>query len=590
MADLLIRIAGDYAAEEAFGKAAGDVKELGRALVEFAKESVEAFNQQEKADRQLALVAKESTQAFKDQASALQATLGVSDDMVERMQTMLLRFGEAPAAVDETVRALLDYSAATGTDAVSATQTLLSSVQSGRTAFKELGLQYEKTGEATKDLHNVTAALAGVVGGSAGAEADSLAGRTRKLSERWGEVKEAFGGFIAEIESKFGVLEKLAGLLNRIANVAQPSAWDRIGGGRMFMGTSEDRALLDIQELLDKSTGAAGALRAGPALSPAPSRTRPTGSGRGGGGSGVDVGTTGFDGLDVMGGGSVYGGDHGSFLETLVGQENLAQAHEDAKAAGEAVANDFIEGYRRGLRGEGEGVSSEAGIAGVTASTGFLQAQDDSTAKQWAQAGTMIGTQFAEGLLGALKELQKGGKLDAAQIIGNVVSGLFAVAGHIIGGYFGGPGGAAAGTAIGSLVGEAANMGIQEIGRASSAANRSTPGVNTGRSLGWEPVKKKHTGGWIDLPRFHEGGWFGADEELAVLQTGERVLARDEVARMGGPRGVDAAAKGGAGVTVMVSTMDGESARDFFERQGGRALLNALRTGRGSLPTILGEG
>ena len=45
----------------------------------------------------------------------------ISDELVQQMQTMLLRYGEAPGAVKSTTQAVLDYAAATGTDARTAT-------------------------------------------------------------------------------------------------------------------------------------------------------------------------------------------------------------------------------------------------------------------------------------------------------------------------------------------------------------------------------------------------------------------------------------------------------------------------------------
>ena len=180
------------------------------AVYGFGKKSVEAFLEQEKADRQLRSVAGELTDTFRAQASAMQETLGVSDDMVEKMQTMLLRFGEAPADVDATVRALLDYSAATGTDAVAATEQLLSSVNSGKTAFKELGTSYDSTGVKAEDLRRATSALSQAVGGSAQAEANSVVGSAAKAAQAFGELQEAFGSLIVEFAAKTNVVKDLS--------------------------------------------------------------------------------------------------------------------------------------------------------------------------------------------------------------------------------------------------------------------------------------------------------------------------------------------------------------------------------------------
>ena len=224
MADIRLSINGEDNASGALRSAADGVASLEdaastvapvflaatAAVAAFAKASLDAYQAQEKADRQLRSVAGGLTSAFQEQASAMQEVLGVSDDMVERMQTMLLRFGEAPADVEATVRALLDYSAATGTDALAATERLTSSVNAGKVAFKETGIAYDTTGSKSKDLVIATQALAAKFAGTAAGEAASLEGSTRKAKEAFGELQEGFGAFINEIASKSGIVETVA--------------------------------------------------------------------------------------------------------------------------------------------------------------------------------------------------------------------------------------------------------------------------------------------------------------------------------------------------------------------------------------------
>ena len=80
----------------------------------------------------------------------------------------------------------------------------------------------------------------------------------------------------------------------------------------------------------------------------------------------------------------------------------------------------------------------------------------------------------------------------------------------------------------------------------------------------------------------------GGDEQPAILQSGERVLSRQEVRRMGGQQGVDRAARGGgSGVNFYVNAVDQESIRQLMEGRGGRAIVNAVRLGRGPLPALI---
>src|SRR5687768_4112147 len=89
---------------KSFFKAGAALEIAKRAYTEFVnvmKDSVGAYLEQEKADKMLARVAGENTEAFKRQAAAMQAALGVSDDMVQGLQTMALTFGAAPDQVQK---------------------------------------------------------------------------------------------------------------------------------------------------------------------------------------------------------------------------------------------------------------------------------------------------------------------------------------------------------------------------------------------------------------------------------------------------------------------------------------------------------
>ena len=129
--------------------------------------------------RQLQLVAKDLTGAFQQQATAMAQANNISDELVQQMQTMLLRYGEAPGAVKSTTQAVLDYAAATGTDARTATELLTRGVETGTGHFKGLGIAIQATGDRTKDLAAATAELARKYGGAGAADAESLTGQVR---------------------------------------------------------------------------------------------------------------------------------------------------------------------------------------------------------------------------------------------------------------------------------------------------------------------------------------------------------------------------------------------------------------------------
>lgn len=591
MADLRLNINGQNNAGPALNDAAGGVRNLTSAIdagvtsalnwqkvqsaaIQFARDSVRAYEEQARADRQLARVAGESTEAFKRQASALQESLGVSDDMVETMQKMLLTYGQAPAEVDKTVRALLDYAAFTGKDAVAATEMLTSSTTTGRAAFKELGLQVDQSGDKFDRLRATTDALTKRLGGTAAADADSLSGSLAKMHQQFGELQESVGGVFAQFEKKTHVLEGATAVFSGLAKAIGDNdtlmkqlaktalAFPVLGGGAFaFM--------------------AADTARVGNALkSPSPVAA-PSGRGRN------DLEVPEIDLGDLN---KVAKDNFAENLKDAARYHNAAIA--DAKRRWDKEQKDAEE-FAKAFNGIiAKGREDEAKInkmfddasikakketmAAVLAATkgGQKAALDDAQSsfldqqREWANAGMAIGTAFVNALTDAINELGSGGEYAVEDTLLSVMQTALAIIGGVVGGVVseGNPAGAQLGAAVGNLAG----TGI-------------TAAVKSAR-------KKRHSGGWAldEMPHYHSGAWVGGDEEAAILQKGERVLSQSEVANMGGARGVEMAARGGGGSTVNIQTFDAGSFREIFQGRGGRGILDAVRTGVGVPAQLFG--
>ena len=320
-AELQTGIARANASLTGFGDTA---KKVGGALVgalsvgvvlSFAKSCATAFGHTEQATKKLENALKnfgyqsgEITKKLKAQASAMQDTLGVSDDMVMQMQTVLASFGVAPKEIDKTVRALVDYSTLMGEDAVAATDKLVTAINSGSSkALKSMGIQISSTGDKAKDLALAVEALNKKFGGAAAANADTLAGKVTNLGNQWEDMQKGFGAFIAAIESKLGVLQKLATALSGItrALTGEGLADANTAGSQLMLQQAQKRQLAavakvnlyerkdsygnDLYSALDKANAraeldlATRALQAG---------TRTTLGGMNGGAGGITAGQT----------------------------------------------------------------------------------------------------------------------------------------------------------------------------------------------------------------------------------------------------------------------------------------------------------
>lgn len=106
-------------------------------------------------------------------------------------------------------------------------------------------------------------------------------------------------------------------------------------------------------------------------------------------------------------------------------------------------------------------------------------------------------------------------------------------------------------------------------------------GFHSGGVVGWDaPTFKRSVG--LPLPRFHSGGVIGGDERLAILQTGERVLSRDQ----------NRDYEQGGGTTVIsinIKAIDAVGVQDFFEKNKGavESIVTKNLWGNGRIRTVL---
>lgn len=577
-------------------------------LVSMSKECVRAFNEQEKADKMLARVAGENTAVFQRQASVLQQTLGVSDDMAQGLQTMALQFGAAPQQVDGLVRAVLDFSAATGKDASEAMRTLMIGVENGGAGLKKLGVHYKSTGEKGKDLDLATKAIADRMGGAAAASAGTFGGSLARLDQQMGELKEGFGKFIADVFVKSGVIDALTLALTKaraalfgdeeqdaqdsrkkelerlfkekdalVARLKSSTADEKIyypGDEMNERGAladqpnaafNYDQALkqkINIEDQLDTLKRKIDEINKAKISVFAPiGAAISTESTKGGGKNKQDDKAL-----------SEYQKNLDDRLDAMTAFESMKrkQREEDEKEEEDNIRSmntAFKAGLDERLQLQDEADKEEVARyasqnerltedskrrqkALVQSMKEGAEAQKRNEAS-WAAAGASIGMAFAGALANTLEEAIAGGDVGVA-----LANGLFAIA-QTVASYLPPP--------FNAILGGAAMVGSAVVRGVSRSA------------------KKKHGGGWVDDsgPYFHSGGWPGLapDEVPIIAQKGERVLNRQESREYvsGGNRNH---------MTVNVNSIDSKGVMEFFTDQGGRGFYNAMRSGRGMMPAL----
>jgi hypothetical protein len=492
----------------------------------------------------------------------MEKSRAIDQSKTEQMALLLAQYGQAPHQIRDTVEALLDYSAATGGDAIAATESLIASVDMGKRSFKDVGLQYNEVSGKSAQLAEVTKALAERFAGASAKEGDTLSARTSKATEAFLDLGKMFGGFIADVENKLEVMDRLRITMGFIGELFEPSEFTQresiisqmapmekflreynaavergdknVSSQDIDIATQYTQRLAELEGELKKLNDAARARQEAEQKAIAASIA-----------GHVDGKTT----KELRG-------------STSSPAEKRRQLNEDvyrvlAEGADEEERltqrrNDLLDRLDEEREKAAQvALEKRAALEKSAADERAREAERQATeARQQAEA---IGGAFVNAFANQINRLASGGEMSIEETIIDILTGVAGVALTAGGLGFLSP-------VVGSL-GGLAKSGL-----------------------------KKHSGGWIDAPRFHSGAWVGADEQPAVLQTGERVLSRSEVRGMGGPSGVDAAARGGGGARIVVQTLDGSSTREFFERQGGRALLNAVRTGRGAPSLLFGGG
>lgn len=195
---------------------------LGRAG-HFLSEGIKGFAEEEQASLRLSSAlstlgynASALLPPLEAQQRMFEALTPAQGETVAQMQQLMLQYGVAPKSIERTTQAILDYSAATGQDALSSTTALLHAVNEGKDGVKSLGLQYVSTGDAAKDLDTAVDQLTDKFGGSAKSAASGLAGSLDQLAKAQENLGKSFGGFFATLESKLHLLRTLSNGLNQI--------------------------------------------------------------------------------------------------------------------------------------------------------------------------------------------------------------------------------------------------------------------------------------------------------------------------------------------------------------------------------------
>jgi hypothetical protein len=254
-ADVKIDIAAEFTGKKAFKQAetatdkmSKNVKKLagtlglafgGQQLLAYAKASVKAAAEDEKAQKQLALALK-NVGLGRDAAASegfiqkLQKEFNVLDDNLRPAYQQLAVATQNTAESQKLLQLALDISASTGKDLGSVTSALSKAYLGNNTALSKLGVGISKADLKAKSFQEITAELSKTFAGSATASANTFQGSIDKLGVASNNVKEIIG----------------EGLINAFKNLGDDSTVSDLADQMEDFATQTSKAIQGISLML----------------------------------------------------------------------------------------------------------------------------------------------------------------------------------------------------------------------------------------------------------------------------------------------------------------------------------------------------
>lgn len=241
MADVKIDIATEFTGKKAFKQAETATDKLNRgvknlastfglafgtaAVLNYAKKSVRAAADDQKAQQQLALALK-NVGLERDAASTelyinrLETEYGILDDLLRPAYQKLAVATQSSAESQRLLNLALDISASTGKDVGSVTTALSRAYLGNNTALTRLGVGLTKTDLKTKSFEEITTQLADTFAGSASAATSTFSGQLAILSVGAANASEIIGTGLIDALTNLGENTSAADLANNMKATA----------------------------------------------------------------------------------------------------------------------------------------------------------------------------------------------------------------------------------------------------------------------------------------------------------------------------------------------------------------------------------
>ena len=158
---------------------------------------INAYGQQQLAERKLQQALGFTSKALLTQASALQQTTAFGDEAIIGVQALIGAFTKDEEQIKALTKTTLDLAAAKGMELTAAADLVSKSFGSSTNALSRYGIQVEGAVGSTERLENLTGNVAELFGGQAVAQADTMTGSIDQMKNALGDTAETMGALFS---------------------------------------------------------------------------------------------------------------------------------------------------------------------------------------------------------------------------------------------------------------------------------------------------------------------------------------------------------------------------------------------------------
>lgn len=182
-------------------------------------EQEEAVNRLNAALRNQGIFTEELSRHYQEMAEEFQRSSRFSDEAINTVQQRLISVGNiGPAEMKKMVQAVMDFSAATGTDLISASEMFAKAANGNFTALTRWVGKIDESLPLAQKLALLVELVGDKFGGSAKAGTEGYSGALDQLNKAWDEFLSKSGDFITQNPTVIKGLQAATGAITELKN------------------------------------------------------------------------------------------------------------------------------------------------------------------------------------------------------------------------------------------------------------------------------------------------------------------------------------------------------------------------------------